>query len=67
MAEGSLVLQTIVNTGLALATVVPTATDGDSFPNAGSSFLVVTNASGASINVTLDAYPTGNTTTPPDG
>jgi hypothetical protein len=67
MVEGNLTLQSIVNTGLALATVVPTLTDGDAFQNNGNVFLVVTNGSGSSINVTLDAYPTGNTTVTPDG
>jgi hypothetical protein len=67
MAEGSLALQSIINTGIALTLVTPTATDGDAFPNSGSTFLFVNNASGSAINVTLDAYPTGNSTVPPDG
>lgn len=67
MTEGSLTLQSIVAAGLVPTLVAATATDGDAFPNNGNVFFLVKNGSGGSINVTIDAYPTGNTTPKPDG
>ncbi len=43
------------------------AANGNSFRNDGRKLLVVKNGGGSSINVTVDAYPTGSTLAPPDG
>lgn len=51
----TLSVQKVVTAGLEPSMVTPTATTGDKFYNSGRTFIEVTNGSGASINVTVDA------------
>lgn len=67
MAEGTLTLKSIVAAGVNPAGVAPTATDGDGFQNNGNVFLYISNGNAGAVVVTIDAYPTGNTTPKPDG
>jgi hypothetical protein len=53
VAAGSLTTQVVPNTGLAITTSTPTATDGDTCATGAGVFLYVSNTSGSSINVTL--------------
>ncbi len=66
MAEGTLTLKKIINTGLNPAGVAPTITDGDGFVNNGNVFIQVVNGNAGAVIVTIDAYPTGNQTPKPD-
>ena len=56
----------IVNTGLLVAGTLPSAS-GNTFQNNGKQFLLVKNAGSPSLNVTIDALPTGSTASTPDG
>ena len=66
MTEVTLTPVALDSTGAALGAVAATA-EGFCFVNDGKTIAQVTNGSGSPITITPDAYPSGNTTTPPDG
>lgn len=60
MSVGTKSVQQIGLAGLAATYTAPTATDGDNFANNGKSVVHVKNASGGSINVTINSVRTCN-------